>query len=447
MPRIAVRSRRLNVTAAAFLVVLLLIGAARSRLSLASPSGDGADVNNVSLQAIGLPPGNQAVCGDPQWFTLRNVLHNNGPDTPVDVGVANAVAVPAGLEILFRVSNANQTITINGAPLDCTAPGGPAILCSSDVVNGVAPVGTTVDVKGYKSPGTVLGVRESLSLSQSVQTSVDQTWGFTCRAGTDVPAQWNSTVEVLAPSFDTDPSNNSRSLNLVFDCIIGADTDLAIVHQSVSHAPAPWPPLALPTLFVGEVGSVRLQKQLLNELGWSPVTTDIVGGVSLAYAGMDPSRGDCVVTPNPATGQVVLVHGTPVSRDEDFNIVCGQGGLGFDDDVDSSIDEDVADGVDNDADTRIDEDSPFYLVTATITNTIEADDPCSPDFHPTDNIATSSVTLAVTHDPVGGFASLPEIAGESSTPAGTYAALAAGLAAGILAVAAGLWYARRRWVR
>ena len=46
--------------------------------------------------------------------------------------------------------------------------------------------------------------------------------------------------------------------------------------------------------------------------------------------------------------------------------------------------------------------------------------------------------------PVGGLAELPEISGSSGPP---YAALAGGLAAAVLALTAGAWYARRRWVR
>ncbi|NIM47845.1 MAG: hypothetical protein GTO22_01040, partial [Gemmatimonadales bacterium] len=76
------------------------------------------------------------------WFTILDTLHNNGPDDPVDVEVTNAIAVPAGIEVLFHVSNANQTLTIDGAPMNCTAPGAGGISCSNDVVNGVAPVST-----------------------------------------------------------------------------------------------------------------------------------------------------------------------------------------------------------------------------------------------------------------------------------------------------------------
>jgi hypothetical protein len=48
---------------------------------------------------------------------------------------------------------------------------------------------------------------------------------------------------------------------------------------------------------------------------------------------------------------------------------------------------------------------------------------------------------------VGGLAELPDVAGDSGSSAGTYAALAGGLAAAVLALGAGAWYARRRWGR
>jgi hypothetical protein len=48
---------------------------------------------------------------------------------------------------------------------------------------------------------------------------------------------------------------------------------------------------------------------------------------------------------------------------------------------------------------------------------------------------------------VGGIAELPDVAGDSGSSTGTYAALAGGLAAAALALSSGAWYARRRWVR
>ncbi len=50
-------------------------------------------------------------------------------------------------------------------------------------------------------------------------------------------------------------------------------------------------------------------------------------------------------------------------------------------------------------------------------------------------------------DPVGGFASLPEIAGESATPTVAYAALGLGLAVAVLAATGAVWYTRKRRAR
>jgi hypothetical protein len=55
-----------------------------------------------------------------------------------------------------------------------------------------------------------------------------------------------------------------------------------------------------------------------------------------------------------------------------------------------------------------------------------------------------SITLYVVYPPVGGLAELPDVSRPTATP---YAALAAGLAAAALALAAGGWYARRRFSR
>ena len=48
---------------------------------------------------------------------------------------------------------------------------------------------------------------------------------------------------------------------------------------------------------------------------------------------------------------------------------------------------------------------------------------------------------------VGGIAELPDVAGDSGSSTGTYAALAGGLAAAVVALSAGAWYARRRWAK
>ena len=49
--------------------------------------------------------------------------------------------------------------------------------------------------------------------------------------------------------------------------------------------------------------------------------------------------------------------------------------------------------------------------------------------------------------PVGGVAELPDVAQSGDSSAATYAALAGGLAAALVALTAGAWYARRRWGR
>ena len=49
--------------------------------------------------------------------------------------------------------------------------------------------------------------------------------------------------------------------------------------------------------------------------------------------------------------------------------------------------------------------------------------------------------------PIGGLAELPDVANDSAWSAGTYAGLAGGLAAAVVVLGAGAWYARRRWAR
>jgi len=56
-------------------------------------------------------------------------------------------------------------------------------------------------------------------------------------------------------------------------------------------------------------------------------------------------------------------------------------------------------------------------------------------------------TQTITSPSVGGLAELPDVASDSGWPAGAYAALAGGIAAAVLALSGGVWYARRRWVK
>jgi len=58
-----------------------------------------------------------------------------------------------------------------------------------------------------------------------------------------------------------------------------------------------------------------------------------------------------------------------------------------------------------------------------------------------------SAVQTIVNNPVGGLAELPDVAADSGWPAGAYAALAGGIAAAVLALGGGAWYARRRWVK
>jgi hypothetical protein len=421
----------------------------------------GADVKKLSLSASGLPIGNQAVQSITYWFTLTGTLHNNGPDTPVDVEDVTAIAVPAGIQISFHVSNANQTITIDGAPMNCTAPGAGGISCSNDVVNGVAPVSTKVAVNGNVAPsGTVLDVHETLTLPESVQTDVHQDWDFHCldTGSYSVGLSFTNTVNVLPPSFDYDPTNNSGSEFFVINCLGAEPIDVKILDQVVTDAPPAKPPLPFPTLIVEQHDNVDILKTLHHNGVWLQAPADLTTGVILAYTGSG-DYGQCVVTPPGVADQVTLDLSVSQYYPESFDIVCGHGGINIDDDGDGAIDEDPVDGagVDDDGDDAIDEDSPYYLVTVTITNELTVK-PGYYDPDPGNNVADSSVSLAVVLGShfVGGVAEYPHLAetsaGESSLAgerSGSSAArdhipLAGGLAAALIAAAAAAWYASRR---
>jgi hypothetical protein len=66
------------------------------------------------------------------------------------------------------------------------------------------------------------------------------------------------------------------------------------------------------------------------------------------------------------------------------------------------------------------------------------------DCNGVDDYATKVCCYAGPPVPVGGVAELPELSGSSGP---NYVALAGGLAAALVALSAGAWYARRRWFR
>jgi hypothetical protein len=96
-----------------------------------------------------------------------------------------------------------------------------------------------------------------------------------------------------------------------------------------------------------------------------------------------------------------------------------------------------------------------YVCLATISGTTNAH---VADCDGTNDYGTKVCCAAGAAPPVGGIAEMPSLAGtspeEGAAPAegtgwsaGGYAALAGGLAAAAFAIAVGVWYTRRRWVR
>ena len=129
-------------------------------------------------------------------------------------------------------------------------------------------------------------------------------------------------------------------------------------------------------------------------------------------------------------------------------------------DCDSNTDGDCADGVeptlcqeavtgiDNDGDTRVNDGCPINGTLAENPSCAnDIDDDAADDPVDTVNDGCPIKGAVPDYGAVGGIAELPDVAGDSGSSAGTYAALAGGLAAAVLVLGAGAWYARRRLSR
>jgi len=137
-----------------------------------------ADVEIVSQEIVDAPA--EISVSESVEIMLEKVLHNNGPDGPVDVAISTNVIVPD----------------------DCEAIGPPSPAL------GPAPIAATLPV--------------------SVDVPVSEPWTIHCSEPSEHTFTFNNSITVTTPGVtDPDPTNNSASTDLTVVAIAEADVEVA----------------------------------------------------------------------------------------------------------------------------------------------------------------------------------------------------------------------------
>jgi hypothetical protein len=369
-----------------------------------------ADLKKVSMSVV--DPPTEINVSEELSFQLQEVLHNNGPADPVAATSSTWATPPEGGEVYYHCQG-GEVITINDQEVD----------------GDCAP--TTVYTVGYPD---VLDVHINVNLPASVEEVLLTDWDIHCLEASTHSWQFHNELYAEDPyTGDPDPENNSRDLDLTLDCV--GPADLKVVDTHVSSAPPPMDPFSEPTIIIGEQASLQVDSIFHNNGPYGPVYADIESiSTAATYVGGDSTQWGawgnvgCTVTPDLPIVQAEL----PVDEDnpltQDYSIICDMGGIGYDDDGDTLVDEDPIGGpghdddndgfidedacnsVDDDADTltdedppngdedcdgAIDEDSPFYLATVYLETQIQPKDSHVVDLEPANDQHQTALNLAV----------------------------------------------------
>ncbi len=316
-------------------------------IAIGVPCPQPADLVKESFAPIGISSGDDVDVNVEVPFEVESVLHNLGPEPTVPSWDVTYCEPPEGGECSYHCQG-GEIITINDVVVDPDCP--PSM----------------VHYAGYPD---VMDVHVNLDLEESVVVPALGDWDVLCLE----PSQhtWEFSNELYPKSqYINDPNGASAAFSLTLNCIAYADvSDDAYGPSALPNYPPGHPVIGAPYI-VHDVngvatGAIQMTKVLHNYGDYGPVTVDASGGGAIvAYTGMSPANGDCVLNPPGALHpQVSLPVSVDVVLTEDYTLTCGQGGISRDDDGDGLRDEDCPNGVDEDSDTLDGEDCGFYLVT------------------------------------------------------------------------------------
>ena len=399
-------------------------------IAIDTPCPEPTDVKKTMFEALDdqlqpLPQPLELNVSETYWLKLHEQLHNNGPTTPLPVEITVEATPPEGGQVSYHVSQDDLDLP---GDLLVTKNGQPWVGPPHD--GGLNPPESTVFVVDFPD---VLNVHKQVDLVQSDYVDLYEDWDIHCLEPSQHVWHFHNEVWPLDPYVpDPDPGNNWKDLDVVVDCT--AESDVKVLDVYPSSTPDPMDPLALPTIIIGEDTPLQMTTDVHNNGPYGPLEVDITSAHAIAaYYGGDPaqwsgwSNQGCTLTPPSSVVQIpdleVSASGDVV---DDYIINCDMGGIGWDDDADTLVDEDPVGGpghdndhdgfidedpcnaVDDDADTlideddpggdedcdgAIDEDSPFYMVAVNFQSDVQPKNPHIAD--PDDLNDSDDYTLAL----------------------------------------------------
>ena len=186
-----------------------------------------------------------------------------------------------------------------------------------------------------------------------------------------------------------------------------------------------------------DVGEAALCANAVDDDGDTNVNDGCptVGSLPENPACVNAIDDDAADDPDDRVNDGCPTKGTFADCDSNTDGDCGDPG-------EAALCQEAVTGIDNDADTRVNDGCPINGTNAENPSCANATDDDDVDGYINDGCTKLGDYSEA--GSVGGLAELPDVAGDSGSSAGTYAALAGGLAAAVLALGAGAWYARRR---
>jgi hypothetical protein len=405
-------------------------------IAIDTPSPVPADLKKVLLEALDdqlqpLPQPLELNVSETYLLKLHEVLHNNGPMTPLLSNLTVEGTPPEGGLVSYHVSQddldlpGDLLVTKNGQPwVGDPWPGG------------LNPPASTVFVAQYPD---MLDVHKQVNLLVSEEVDLYEDWDIQCL--TPSTHTWHFHNEVW-PADDVieDPVkfNNEKDIDVAVNCLAASDVDITSfgpinlpAKKAIDKAPGTLP---YPTIYMNDATTITMQERMKVVPGYSPVDVLVAktaslspgaGGLPPAYLGTSVNLlNGCAVTPGNPQEQATLTM-SESTLNEDFTVTCGRAGIEMNDDGatgDPFIDEDPINGVDDDGDCTVDvlncpvqggpcttgwpgcdEDSAYYIVNLLFTNTLDIKNIHTTDTAlennlggvPVDSFAFSVVTLTV----------------------------------------------------